>query len=162
MYLQPEAYIKIREETLEELHKRYPGQFIEGNPWDYIAIFPAKHEKVGELKLYQAIKDITYVIPYITHGHLSYPEDDTPEYAANYMKWSVVDFLEDLFNDNMLLAIDRDLTFSFAIPQCSVSQREGFMEPGVDYFVWSGPIPNLAEEKGRDTAVFRNKLNDDL
>ncbi|MFO7826470.1 MAG: hypothetical protein R6V72_21220 [Cyclobacterium sp.] len=37
MYLEPEAYVNIREQVLDELYKRYPGQFIEGKPWEYIA-----------------------------------------------------------------------------------------------------------------------------
>lgn len=161
MYLEPEAYIKIRKETVKELHKQYPGQFIEGKPWDHIALFPAKHERVGYLELYQRIDNITYVIQYISHGHLFCPKDNTPDYIAHYMKGSVIEFLEDLFNDNMLPGVDRDLGFSLAFPHCPSDEWETYMETGVDYFVWSGPIPNLAEEKGKDTEVFRNRLNDD-
>ncbi len=160
MYLAPEAYTKIREQVLEILHEKYPGQFIVGEPWDYIALFPAKHEKVGYLKLYQDIEFITYVVQYVNHGHLNCPEDETPDYTANYMKWEVVELLEDLLNDNMLFGVDRGLTFSMGIPRCPPENWEDYMEPGVDYFVWSGPIPNLAEEKGKDTAVFRKRLEE--
>lgn len=145
MYLKPEAYIKIREETLKELHKQYPGQFIKGKPWDHIALFPAKHERVGYLKLYLDNDGVTFVIQYVSQRHISCPHDYTLEKAANYIKCSVMELLEDLFKDNMLLGVDRDLSFSLAIPHCSPSDRKDYMEPGVDYFVWSGHIPIYKE-----------------
>ena len=69
----------IREHLLQALKSKYGDTFTIGKPAEFIALFPAKHEKVGSLVIYEDSEYLTYVIENVTHDHVYYNPEDNQE-----------------------------------------------------------------------------------
>jgi hypothetical protein len=131
------------------MKERYGDSFEVGSPSsDCIALFPAKHEKVGCLIIYEDEDSITFVIEKVTHDHV-YFQDNYGKINSNLtIVLECMQFLDELFNDKLLLGLQKDLMGTVIIPLFVTDDPYPHMEPHYDYFVWSGPLPNPTEDNG--------------
>jgi len=140
--------IIIHDHLLPALRKKYGDTFKEGKPLEFIALFPAKHEKVGSLLVYENEDSIIFVIEQITHDHLYFENNDgTLKYIPSIVR-EAIQYVDELFDDRLLMGLQKDLMGSTIIPLFAEDDPYTFMEPHYDYFVWSGPLPNPTEDNG--------------
>src|SRR5687768_11619309 len=95
----------IRDKLIPILQQRYSDKRVKiGLPSDPIAVFQAQHPSVGDLVVWDDGDEITLAIGEITHGHFnSYNPELNQEDKEKEVTEMVLDFLEDLFADNILL-----------------------------------------------------------
>lgn len=137
--------INIRDQLISAMKAKYGDAFLEGDPTEFIALFPAKHEKVGLLMVYEEEDSITFAIEKVTHDHV-YFRDNYGKINSNLtIVLECMQFLDELFNDKLLLGIQKDLMGTVIIPLFVTPDPKDHMEPEYDYFLWSGPIPNPTE-----------------
>lgn len=140
--------IMIHDYLLPALRKKYGDAFVEGNPLEFIAQFPAKHEKVGSLLVYENEDSIIFELENISHDHLYFENNDgTLRYIPSIVR-EAMQYVEELFDDRILMGLQKDLMGSVIIPLFEEDDPYAFMEPQYDYFVWSGPLDNSAENNG--------------
>ena len=99
----------IREHLLQALKSKYGDTFTIGEPAEFIALFPAKHEKVGSLMIYEDIEYLTYVIENIAHDHVYFNPEDDQEQMDHTVTTQTMEFLDDLFNDRILMGLAKNL-----------------------------------------------------
>jgi hypothetical protein len=131
----------IRDKLVPLLKQQYGGASVTfGSPPDPIAIFPAKHPRVGDLSISDDGDEVTIYIGDITHGHF-HPYD--PSLAQEEIDARVTDevleFLADLFADRYLLSKSRQ-DGSAGFEYWDLDRGSIQREPDTDYFTWSGPI----------------------
>jgi hypothetical protein len=139
----------IRENLLRELNDRFPGRGMRtGVPPDPIAVFPAMHPEVGEVKIWDDGDEATIEIGRITHGHMNpYGASMSEDEVAREVTRQVVEFLEDLFTDRVLLWVSADgRSGGWKVLSDTVETSDP--PRGTCIFVWSGP-PS-PKEQSRD------------
>jgi hypothetical protein len=134
----------IREQLLLTMKSKYGDTFSVGEPKEFIALFPAKHEKVGSLMIYEGSEYLTLVIEKVTHDHVYYNPMDEQEKIDQSVTYQTMEFLDHMFNDRVLMGLAKDM-MGGVLTTVNWGEPEDCMEPGYDYFLWSGPIPNFAE-----------------
>jgi hypothetical protein len=133
----------IAEVLIPALRKRFPTAGMRtGGPPDAVAVFPAKHPAVGEVRIWDDGDEATISVGDITHWH-TYPSDPSidPRDAALSATEEIVGFLEELFADRILL---------WRAPGCGAggwfhrAMESAALGLGGDEltYVWSGPVPN--------------------
>ncbi len=131
----------ISEVLLPALSDHFPNNgFIEGEPSDDLVVtFKAKHPSVGDVLIYDHGHEVTVVIGDITHSHFNpYDETLSDEERIRFITEDVVEFLEELFADQVLLFKNLSgrgggwerLNYSDTKPK--------YIE-GELYYYWSGP-----------------------
>lgn len=138
--------INIRDQLLPVLRAKYGDAFQEGDSTEFIALFPAKHEKVGRLMLYQEEDSLTYVIEHVAHDHIYFDNFDGTMKSVPSIVREAMGFLDELFGDKLLMGIQKDLMGTVIIPLFVTDDPYAHMEPQYDYFLWSGPLPNPTED----------------
>jgi len=122
------------------LKERFPNSGLQiGTAPDPIAVFPPKHPLVGNVSIMDEGDEALIYIGEITHVHFNdYDEELSPEEHLKAVVNMVVDYLEELFNDHVLLWGSGKGTggsrgqFEGVVPE-DIPKREKL-------FVWSGPI----------------------
>jgi hypothetical protein len=69
----------IRNRLIPALKEKYGDSFEIGKPSEFIALFPAKHEKVGRLMLYEGKEYLTFVIKNVAHDHVYFDPNEEQE-----------------------------------------------------------------------------------
>src|SRR5438094_4933911 len=95
----------IRDVLLPALLANFPNRgFRTDDAPNAIGVFPAAHEKVGDVTIWDDGNEATIGVGDITHGHFN-PYDDTltEQQTAERVTSDVVAFLTDLFADRVLL-----------------------------------------------------------
>jgi hypothetical protein len=123
------------------LQKKYPGQdFLTGSSPDLIAVFAAKHPKVGDLSIRDYAGEALVSIGDLTHGHFSNHDSNLSEDdAAGENAEEVLDFLEAFFADKYLVWKSRK-DGSGGWQHLEYMDKPLEREKDTDYFVWSGPF----------------------
>jgi hypothetical protein len=140
--------IKIRDQLIPALKAKYGDTFEVGDPSEFIAMFPAKHEKVGRLMLYEAEDYLTYVIEHVAHDHIYFDNFDGTYKPVYSVVREAMQYVDELFDDRILMGLQKDLMGGTIIPLFAEDDPYAFMEPHYDYFVWSGPLDNPTEDNG--------------
>ncbi|MFO7826473.1 MAG: hypothetical protein R6V72_21235 [Cyclobacterium sp.] len=134
----------IRDQLIPALKEKYGDTFTVGEPNEFIALFPAKHEKVGRLMLYEGEEYLTFVIEKVAHDHVYFDPNEEQEKIDQSVTTQTMEFLDDLFNDRILMGLAKDL-MGTSIMALKWGEPKDFMQPGFDYFLWSGPIGDITE-----------------
>lgn len=134
----------IRDLLIPALKEKYGGSFKIGELNEFIALFPAKHEKVGSLMIYEGSEYLTLVIEKVAHDHVYYDPKEDQEKIDQSVTKQTMEFLDDLFNDRVLMGLAKNLMGTI-MNTIHWGEPKDFMYPGYDYFLWSGPIPNYKE-----------------
>lgn len=132
----------MHDHLLHALRKKYGDTFREGDPLDFIALFPAKHEKVGRLMVYEEEDSITFAIEKVTHDHIYFRNNYGKMNSNPTIVFECMQFLDELFNDKLLMGVQKDLMGTVIIPLFVTPDPKDHMEPEFNYFLWSGPIAN--------------------
>ena len=131
----------IRDKLIPLLERKYGEQMLRvGSSPNAIAVFPAKHPRVGELSILDDGDEATIYIGDITHGHFNpYDASLTQERIEIEVAESVRDFLEDMFADKYLLWKSHD-NGSGGWQHRDYMDRPLQRRENTEYFVWSGPF----------------------
>jgi len=95
----------IRDQLLPALRARFASRGLQlGTSGNQIAVFPAIHPEVGDVTIWDDGDEVTIGIGEITHSHFN-PYDDslTSDQIAEQVTEEVSEFLQDLFEDRILL-----------------------------------------------------------
>jgi hypothetical protein len=131
--------LMISEILLPALHERFGERGMQpGRSSNEVAIFPAVHPEVGDVTIWDDGYEATVEIGDITHGHFN-PYDDSlsSEQVPKRVSDDVVEFLQDMFEDKVLLWKARD---GRSGGWCMLEQNDSLMEGDVLTYLWSGPI----------------------
>jgi hypothetical protein len=137
----------IRDVLLPMLEQRFPERGLRrGLPPEPIAVFPAIHEAVGDVSIWDDGEEATVGVGTITHGHFNpYDSSLTAEQVAIQVSEDVVGFLEDLFADKVLLWKSPD-NASGGWRILGDDGRSSLMDSNDITFLWSGPVRNPLPE----------------
>ena len=133
----------IRDKLIPILQQKYSDEGMQtgsGSHPDPMAVFPAKHPSVGELKIWDDGDEATVSIGDLTHGHFNLSDPDlTQDQIDEGVTSEVLEFLEDLFADKYLIWKSRaDASGGWQHFDCM--DRPLSRRSDTDYFVWSGPF----------------------
>jgi len=134
----------IRDQLIPALKEKYGNTFEVGDPSEFIAIFPAKHEKVGRLMVYESKEYLTFVIEKVAHDHVYFDPNEDQEKIDHEVTAQAMTFLDDLFSDRVLMGLAKNL-MGTSMMVLNWGEPKDFMQPGFDYFLWSGPIGDVKE-----------------
>jgi hypothetical protein len=131
----------IKTVLLVALKQKFSAQSFRVSDDDKIvAVFPAAHPQVGDVKIWDDGNEATMEIGKITHGHfdaygatLSEPERD------KMVTEEVVNFLTELFADRVLLWVSES-SKSGGWQMLGEKPPLACMREKGTYFLWSGPI----------------------
>ena len=106
------------------------------------AVFPAMHPDFGNIEIYDDGGEITIIAGNFTHGHFSnYEKDLSKEEASKIIAEDVVDFLKDVFADQIVFwSSHRGSGGWFKRGEPSKLYRTGIFGKPRSEFVWSGPL----------------------
>jgi len=131
----------IRDHLIPALREAFPAlPFTPGLPPAPVAVFPAKHPKVGDVRVFDHGEEATVLVGEITHGHFNpYDESLSEQQVAERVAADVVEFLKALFSDQVLLyrSANRRIGGWQVLGEGTTPERC----PKRQYFVWSGPVP---------------------
>ena len=134
----------IRDILSPALKAKYGGSFEVGYASEFIALFPDRHVKVGRLMVYEDKEYLTFVIENVAHDHVYFDPNEDQEKIDHKVTAQAMAFLDDLFSHRVLMELAKDLMgTSMMVLNCG--EPKDFMQPGFDYFLWSGPIGDETE-----------------
>lgn len=126
----------IRDILIPLLAERFPGHFTTAGPGvEPCVTFPAKHPRVGDVHIHDDGDEITLVAGRFTHGHFSNYEKLPLDEKERSIAEDVVDFLAELFADQVVLWGSHEGGGGWRIVDRSVPERPKRRAE----FVWSGP-----------------------
>lgn len=79
--------------------------------------------------VYEDLDYLTYVIEHVTHGHINFNSMDDQEKIDLSVTRKTMEFLDNLFNDRVLIGIAKDRMGS-VLTTLTCGEPENFMEPG--------------------------------
>jgi hypothetical protein len=132
----------IRGVLLPRLEEAFPGAFTRKDGSDeLIAVFPAAHEEVGEVSVWDDGWEATVSIGTITHLHFNPYDPSLSEVeVAKVVSDEVIDFLRALFADEVLLwkSSDGRSGGSRMLSAQGLTDTPGACDRR---YLWSGPLP---------------------
>jgi hypothetical protein len=133
----------IRDVLQPALQSKFPNRgFRTDDSPNAIGIFPAAHEEVGEVTIWDDGDEATVAIGDITHGHFNlYDENLAPEEIEKRVTEDVVGFLTDLFADRIILWKSPDGR-SGGWRILGDDNRYSIMDSDDQTYLWSGPVRN--------------------
>src|SRR4051812_35246246 len=126
----------ITERLIPRLQQRFPDRSLKvGAPPAAVAIFAAAHPDVGDVQIFDDGSEVTLIAGKFTHGHFSYFDSKSLEEAAENIVQNVIDFLDQLFADQIILwGSHRGGGGWFDRDHGQASSEKGPL------YVWSGPL----------------------
>jgi len=130
----------IAAKLIPRLQERFPdrdGRFdFSSKP---CAVFPAEHQDVGDLEIFDDGWELTVVAGKFTHGHFSnYEETLSEEQKAEKIVEDVSAFLEKLFTDQIILWGSHRGGGGWRVR--NAAQESNFIQPTGAFYVWSGSL----------------------
>jgi hypothetical protein len=121
---------------LQHLQQRFPGRGLRtGSPPDPVAVFPAVHPEVGDIAIYDDGDELTLVAGRFSHAHYAdYDDAHTPEEKATIAAEQVVAFLEEIFEDRVVLWGTHEGGGGW-YPRTDTNRAQASGR-----YVWSGPL----------------------
>ncbi|MEO6394069.1 MAG: hypothetical protein ABIP75_19600 [Pyrinomonadaceae bacterium] len=130
----------IRDKLVPLIRLKYGDRSIQSDEQPGpVAVFPAKHPRVGDLQIYDHGEEVTIYFSELTHGHFNpYESELKQEQIDELVANEVMEFLDDLFADRYLLWKSRTGN-SDGFQLIDPSLEPIAYRPDTDYFTWSGP-----------------------
>lgn len=126
----------ITEKLLPRLQQRFSGRPLTlGLSPGPVAVFAAAHPDVGDVEIFDDGREVTLVVGKFTHGHFSDWVSKSPAEAEEHIVASVIDFLERLFDDQVVLWGSHRGSGGW----CNRDNPSVKFARG-PVFVWSGPL----------------------
>ncbi len=111
-----------------------------GSPPDPIAVFPARHRSIGELRIWDDGDEATVAISDLTHGHFNpYNPELNQEEIDREVTAQVLEFLEDMFADKYLIWKSRR-DGSGGWQHLDFTDDPIALDRDTEYYLWSGPF----------------------
>lgn len=127
----------LSEQLIPRLREKFPHREIRfGAPPEPVAIFPAIHPDVGDVRIHDDGDELTLIAGNFTHGHFSnYDSNISKPEKAQVIVEQILEFLERLFDDRIVMFGSHD-------------RRGGWYDRGAaaiddanePVYVWSGPL----------------------
>jgi hypothetical protein len=126
----------ITDRLIPRLKERFLDRPMKlGSPPQAIAVFAAAHPDVGDLQIFDDGSEVTIIAGNFTHGHFSDFDSKSVAEAEENIVDSVIEFLERLFDDQVVLWGSHRGSGGWY----DRKRGESNLASGPHY-VWSGPL----------------------
>jgi|SRR5260221_6844447 len=131
----------IRDLLVAKIKDRFPNRpFSQGTPPEAIVIFPAAHDEVGALSVYDDGNEARVEIAKITHGHFGCWDEGLSQTEREMdIAESVVDFVDQVFNEKVIFFLRTDgRVGGWQMLKPDGTRHE--KKPEMSYYSWAGPL----------------------
>jgi len=132
----------LLEKVIDKLQEAFPTLHFTIDEDRRQIMIPGGHPGFGAVQIQDDESELTIHVGRFTHSHTSPQEDDlTEEEKAESITWEVINFLQDLFDDQIVVWGSHEESGGFYHKDAPLNLKRS-IKKGVLKWVWSGPVPN--------------------